>query len=54
MQTFMQGIAVTRKYELDKEENLHNNEKNIDHYHCTDKKGYVNSQQTSDSFYQLH
>ena len=51
MQTFMQGIAVARKYELDKEENLHNNEKNIDHSHCTGKKGYVNSQQTSDSFY---
>lgn len=50
MQTFIKGIAVTRKYQLRDEEIIQPNDADKISFGCEGEKSCVTSQQTSDSF----
>lgn len=50
MQTFIEGIAVARKYQLQNQEMIKPNEQDKISFGCEDDETCVTSQQTSDSF----
>ena len=51
MQTFIEGIAVARKYQLQNQEMIKPNEQDKISFGCEDDETCVTSQQTSDSFF---
>ena len=51
MQTFIEGIAVARKYQLQNLEIIKPNEHDKISFGCEDEESCVISQQTSDSFF---
>ena len=51
MQTFIEGIAVARKYQLQNLEMIKTNEHDKISFGCEDEESCVTSQQTSDSFF---
>lgn len=53
MQTFIDGVAVARKYEIQNTDNLQSDEHNSISSDCKDEKNYVTSQKSSDSFCSL-
>ncbi len=53
MQTFIDGVAVARKYEIQNTGNLQSDEYNSISSDCKDEKNYVTSQKSSNSFCSL-
>ena len=51
MQTFIEGITVARKYQLQNQETVKPNEVDKTSFGCESKESSVTSQQTSDSFF---
>ena len=51
MQTFIEGIAVARKYKLQNQETIKPNGVNITPSGCESQESCVTSQQTADSFF---
>lgn len=51
MQTFIEGITVARKYQLQNHETIQPNENDKISFGCEGKESYVTSQQTSDTFF---
>ena len=51
MQTFVEGIAVARKYQLQNQEMIKPNEQDKISFGCEDEESCVTSQQISDSFF---
>lgn len=50
MQTFIEGITVARKYQLQNQETIKPNEHNKIPFGCEGEESCVTSQQTSDTF----
>ena len=50
MQTFIEGIAVARKYQLQNQEMIKPNELDKISFGCENEESCVTSQHTSDSF----
>ena len=51
MQTFIEGITVARKYQLQNQETIQPNEADKTSFGCESEKSCVTSQQTADSFF---
>ena len=51
MKTFIEGIAVARKYQLQNQEGIKPNEEDKTSFGCESGESYVNLQQSSDNFF---